>query len=612
MTGARVSMAANAYHGRGKRVKRDGRSPGWWPARGVYLVMSKKRLSVARRRAVLAYAGATCALAALAAAASASASSLDGLNLGLPGRSSPQAQQPAPSASELPRTSQQRLVTPARPAQAPTAGAATPPLHGNNPHAQGTVLSLDLQPKGDRPFAGDPTGQANGEEVVVGRSRADRAPDGTYRGHVTVLALFGNEIVGVTTNQGESRSGPLDPVQRGLLDQVCQQSMGLVCLEVAKVESSTDANGSRNEFALARAKVGVQGTPVLDVGAAESRATLAADRTTGCETAESSSRVASIGIGGQLGVEGLSASSRSRSCTDGTQEQSNQSTVAALRTPAGDLVQQIDGVLGQLLGAITGGGGGQQLPIDPGQLGQQLGQLCDQANQIPVLGPTLGQGCEQLVSTITGGGGGSTPQNPLADLLATVIGDLRGCLQGTANAQAGVPPLLTLVCHGDDTNGSQAERPYGVREALAVTLLGGQAQNPLADVPVLGQLVTQLIAAVPQQGVMRLALAQAESKAAPVSAAGQSQQQPGANPSEAGSTPVGPTPVSEEVPEIGEEPVPTRRTASEQPVERGATAPVRIAGKELPFTGVEVALIALTGAVTLAGGLGLRRLAPTS
>lgn len=563
---------------------------------------------MARRRAVLAYAGATCVLAALAAAASASASSLDGLNLGLPGRSSPQAQQPAPSASELPRTSQQRLVTPARPAQAPTAGAATPPLHGNNPHAQGTVLSLDLQPKGDRPFAGDPTGQANGEEVVVGRSRADRAPDGTYRGHVTVLALFGNEIVGVTTNQGESRSGPLDPVQRGLLDQVCQQSMGLVCLEVAKVESSTDANGSRNEFALTRAKVGVQGAPVLDVGGAESRATLAADRTTGCETAESSSRVASIGIGGQLGVEGLSASSRSRSCTDGTQEQSNQSTVAALRTPAGDLVQQIDGVLGQLLGAITGGGGGQQLPIDPGQLGQQLGQLCDQANQIPVLGPTLGQGCEQLVSTITGGGGGSTSQNPLADLLATLLGDFRRCLQGTANAQAGVPPLLTLVCHGDDSNGTQAERPYGVREALAVTLLGGQAQNPLAGVPVLGDLLGQLIAAAPQQGALRLALAQAETKAAPVAAASQ-QQQPASSSPQPEATPNAPTPVSEEIPEISEEPVSPVRQRHARP---RAAAPFRIAGKELPFTGVEVALIALTGAVTLAGGLGLRRLAPTS
>ncbi|SEH15785.1 hypothetical protein [Thermoleophilum album] len=563
-----------------------------------------------QRAAAYAYAAIAIAAAALAGATSASASSFDGLNLGLPGRSSAQPAKPAPSASELPRTAQQRIVTPAQPAQAPTAGATPPPLHGTNPHAQGTVLSLDLQPKPDRPFAGDPTGTANGEEVVVGRSRADRAEDGSYRGHVTVLALFGNEIVGVSTKQGESRSGPLDPVQKNLLDQVCQQSMGLICLQVAKVDSSSDANGSRNEFALARAKVGVQGAPVLDLGLAESQASLSADRTTGCETAEGSSRLASIGLGGQLSVEGLSSLSRSRSCADGTQEQGNQSTVAKINTPAGDLVQQLDGVLGQLLGAISGGGGGgQQLPIDPGQ----LNQLCQQASQIPLLGPSLSQGCTQLVQTIqggSGGGGGSQP-NPLTDLLTALLGDVRGCLQGTPNAQAGLPPLLTLTCHANDSNGAQAASPYGVREALAVTLLGGQTQNPFAEVPVLGQIVGQLIGAAPQAGLVRLALAQAESKAAPVAVASappsQQQAQQIQSPQSPQSLPT-PTPVAEQVPELGERPqaVPA--------VERRPVRPARarIAGKELPFTGLEVALIAAAGLLTLTGGLALRRLVPAS
>ena len=44
-----------------------------------------------------------------------------------------------------------------------------PPLHGTNPHGQGSVAVVDISPNATRPFSGDPTGQSDSEDVVVGR-----------------------------------------------------------------------------------------------------------------------------------------------------------------------------------------------------------------------------------------------------------------------------------------------------------------------------------------------------------------------------------------------------------------------------------------------------------
>src|SRR5258707_3820892 len=75
-----------------------------------------------------------------------------------------------------------------------------PPLHGTYPHGQGTPAAVILNPSATRPFTNDPTGKDNGETLVVGRSRGEQRPDGSYHGHITIAALLGNEVLGVDTN----------------------------------------------------------------------------------------------------------------------------------------------------------------------------------------------------------------------------------------------------------------------------------------------------------------------------------------------------------------------------------------------------------------------------
>jgi hypothetical protein len=92
-------------------------------------------------------------------------------------------------------------------------GGYQPPLHGTNPHGQGTVITGDLAPTGQRPLSGNPSGgqpqPQNNEEIVVGRARGEKDGSG-YHGHITIAALLGNELVGVDTRPGQSASGPLE------------------------------------------------------------------------------------------------------------------------------------------------------------------------------------------------------------------------------------------------------------------------------------------------------------------------------------------------------------------------------------------------------------------
>src|SRR5689334_13339285 len=69
-----------------------------------------------------------------------------------------------------------------------------PPLHGTNPHGQGSVAVVDISPNAQRPYSADPTGASDSEDVVVGRARGEQRADGSYHGHITVAALFGTEI----------------------------------------------------------------------------------------------------------------------------------------------------------------------------------------------------------------------------------------------------------------------------------------------------------------------------------------------------------------------------------------------------------------------------------
>ena len=186
--------------------------------------------------------------------------------------------------------------------------ARQPPLHGTNPHGQGSVAVVDLSPSNERPLGGNPNGSDAGpEEVVVGRARGEQTAAGTYQGHITILALFGRELAGVNSTPGQTANGPLQPVQAGILDPLCTSTGNQVCLSVLTANSTTTATGSQNDFALARAQA-----LGLGVGAAESGGSIG--QTADCQTALGSARTANVvTAGGQVAAAANSATA-SQSC----------------------------------------------------------------------------------------------------------------------------------------------------------------------------------------------------------------------------------------------------------------------------------------------------------
>ena len=211
--------------------------------------------------------------------------------------------------------------------QAPVADPqTTPPLHGTNPHGQGTVAVVDLNPSANRPFSADPTGAPDNEDVVVGRSRGEQRADGTYHGHITVAALFGNEILaGADTAPGQSvHTG----IAQNLLDQLCTGTG--ICLSAVRVDSDTTATGSTNRFSLASAALG--GTagipPSLRIGAAESEGNISSDGT--CQTSRGASQVANVTAGLNTVASLSTASSDTRACRDQAPTQTNTSRVIQL------------------------------------------------------------------------------------------------------------------------------------------------------------------------------------------------------------------------------------------------------------------------------------------
>ena len=185
--------------------------------------------------------------------------------------------------------------------------ATQPPLHGTNPHGQGTVAVVDVDPSNERPLAADPDGGDSGEDVVVGRARGEKNADGTYHGHISVLGLFGNDVIPIDTAQGESKTGPLQPLQEGVLDPLCTSTNQQICLSVLTANSVSTASGSANDFALARASL-----LGLGVGAAESNGTIAQDAN--CQTAVGAARTANVATSGGTVAEVASSGVSSQSC----------------------------------------------------------------------------------------------------------------------------------------------------------------------------------------------------------------------------------------------------------------------------------------------------------
>ncbi len=151
-----------------------------------------------------------------------------------------------------------------------------PPLHGSGPHGMGDVAIVDLSPTQDVPVSSDPSGVESGEDVVVGRSRGERS-GGAYHGHVTIasVAPLGLELA-VDTNEGESQTGPLDAIQTGILDALCDGTGNQICLEVLRADSTTTSTGSTNSFAVANAQIG--GANGIGATAAESNGNISPDQ----------------------------------------------------------------------------------------------------------------------------------------------------------------------------------------------------------------------------------------------------------------------------------------------------------------------------------------------
>jgi len=226
------------------------------------------------------------------------------------------------------------------PAPTPRVGPADraeikPPLHGTNPHGQGTAAVIDLNPDATRPLTVDENGTAASEDIVIGRSRGEQRADGRYHGHVTVAALFGNEIIaGADTNPGDA---PVDEaIADDLLNGLCTVSR--ICIDAARVRSATTSAGSINSFSLATLALGgpvtTPGLPVVDppaltIRAAESSGNIVTDGV--CQTATGFSNVADLSAGAGAAIADVAEStSRSRACRGGAREQGNTSKVIEL------------------------------------------------------------------------------------------------------------------------------------------------------------------------------------------------------------------------------------------------------------------------------------------
>jgi hypothetical protein len=208
----------------------------------------------------------------------------------------------------------------------PTPNAGTPPnyvppAHGSQQHGQGTGAVVDLTPTDELPQPYDPAG--GNEEVVVGGSRGT-FEDGAYSGHVTILALLGNELLSADTSEGETSAGPLGDINATLND-ICTASG--ICLSALAVNSDTTSTGSNNSFSVATAGINLGGTQLLDAQAVSSTGSIS--QAGGCRTASGTSAVADANVAG-LTVNAIDSASESRACNDGSESQTNSSSVLGL------------------------------------------------------------------------------------------------------------------------------------------------------------------------------------------------------------------------------------------------------------------------------------------
>jgi len=203
------------------------------------------------------------------------------------------------------------------PAPAPLAegGTTDPGITGTNPHAQGEVLDVTT----DAPVLDTVVGT-----VVIGQSRGEQDENGDYHGNVTIASVSGLGIdLSFPTDEGETETSPLDPVNQGILDSLCSATD--ICLGLLEFTSDTDDNGSHNSFSVANADV-LEG--IVEAGILESEGNIDDDGS--CQTASASSTVADVGVADQLTADAMNSSSDSTACNDGTETANGDSQVLNL------------------------------------------------------------------------------------------------------------------------------------------------------------------------------------------------------------------------------------------------------------------------------------------
>jgi hypothetical protein len=200
--------------------------------------------------------------------------------------------------------------------------AYEPPLHGSNPHGEGNNAVVDIAPSTNVPLSGDPS--KTGEEIVVGDARGDQDSSG-YHGSSTLLYLLGTPIIQVTSQPGQSNDGPLQPLQDGL-NQLCDASGNQLCLTVLGMHSTSTSNSSTNSLEVLGAHIG--GPTGINADVLTDNGNISDDGS--CQTAHGDSNAAKVSIGGQPVADALQGTSDSSACSNGSQSQSNSSTVLKL------------------------------------------------------------------------------------------------------------------------------------------------------------------------------------------------------------------------------------------------------------------------------------------
>jgi LPXTG-motif cell wall-anchored protein len=198
-----------------------------------------------------------------------------------------------------------------------------PPTHGTNPHGEGTIAIVDIDPSSERPLAADPDGGDSGEDVVVGRSRGERNADGSYHGHISAVGLFGNDVIPVDTVKGETKDGPLQSLQANILDPLCTNTNQQVCLTVLRMHSETTGTGTSNDFAVARASL-----LGLGVGAADSQGV--AGQAGACQASAAGANTANVATSTGTVAQVAKSTSTSTSCKGAAPVVTNTSQVIGL------------------------------------------------------------------------------------------------------------------------------------------------------------------------------------------------------------------------------------------------------------------------------------------